>query len=68
MTKTGPTASADELIDANPELLDSRMMLTHYSAELLFSEEARRSWTRSRKPVSTSTRINNLDKPDNERF
>ena len=34
-------ASADAFIDANPRLLDSRIMLTHYSAELLFSEEAR---------------------------
>ena len=33
--------SADEFIDANPRLLDSRIMLTHYSAELLFSPEAR---------------------------
>jgi hypothetical protein len=34
-------ASADEFIDANPELLDSKIMLTHYSAALLFSPEAR---------------------------
>jgi hypothetical protein len=37
-----PTAdSADAFIDANPALLDSRIMLTHYSAEVLFSPEAR---------------------------
>ena len=36
--------SADELIAANPLLLDSSIMLTHYSARLLFSDEARRGW------------------------
>lgn len=35
------TTSADALIDANPSLLDSKIMLSHYSAEVLFSEEAR---------------------------
>jgi hypothetical protein len=34
-------SSADAFIDANPALLDSRIMLTHYSAEVLFSPEAR---------------------------
>lgn len=33
--------SADAFIDANPRLLDGGIMLTHYSAELLFSPEAR---------------------------
>jgi hypothetical protein len=33
--------SADAFIDSNPVMLDSRIMMTHYSAELLFSEEAR---------------------------
>ncbi len=33
---------SDEFIDANPTLLDRGIMLTHYSAEVLFSEEARR--------------------------
>ncbi|MEO8275029.1 MAG: hypothetical protein ABI639_02360 [Thermoanaerobaculia bacterium] len=37
----GATASADEFIAANPELLDSRIMLTHYSASVLFSPDAR---------------------------
>jgi hypothetical protein len=36
-----PCASADEFIAANPALLDARIMLTHYSAKLLFSDEAR---------------------------
>jgi hypothetical protein len=35
------SASADEFIDANPALLDRKIMMTHYSAELLFSDEAR---------------------------
>ena len=33
--------SADDLIDRNPRLLDGKIMLTHYSAGLLFSPEAR---------------------------
>lgn len=41
MEKGPDAASADAFIDANPELLDSRIMLTHYSAELLFSADAR---------------------------
>ena len=41
MDQTGDTASADEFIEANPMLLDSKIMLTHYSADLLFSPEAR---------------------------
>ena len=34
-------ASADVFIERNPVLLDSKIMLTHYSAGLLFSDEAR---------------------------
>ena len=41
MERTASCMSADEFIDANPILLDGRIMLTHYSAELLFSAEAR---------------------------
>ena len=41
MDRTGHSASADEFISANPILLDSKIMLTHYSADLLFSPEAR---------------------------
>lgn len=41
MDITPRTGSADALIDANPSMLDSRIMLTHYSAERLFSDEAR---------------------------
>lgn len=41
MNKTGGSSSADELIDRNPEMLDTKIMMTHYSAELLFSHEAR---------------------------
>lgn len=33
--------SADEFIEANPILLDSKIMLSHYSADLLFSSRAR---------------------------
>jgi cysteine synthase A len=41
MEISGPSASADAFIDANPRLLDAKIMLTHYSAGLLFSDEAR---------------------------
>jgi hypothetical protein len=41
MELTPNSESADEFINANPRLLDSGIMLTHYSAELLFSPAAR---------------------------
>jgi|SRR5882672_5375268 len=41
MHRSPEAASADDFIGRNPLLLDSRIMLTHYSADLLFSEEAR---------------------------
>ncbi len=41
MESSPPASSADGFIEANPSLLDSKIMMTHYSAELLFSEEAR---------------------------
>ena len=34
-------SSADDFIERNPQLLDAKIMLTHYSAELLFSTQAR---------------------------
>lgn len=41
MHRTSESSSADEFIERNPVLLDSRIMLTHYSAGLLFSDAAR---------------------------
>jgi hypothetical protein len=41
MAASPPAASADDFIDRNPGLLDSRIMMTHYSTDLLFSREAR---------------------------
>ena len=41
MEITAGSESADEFIDRNPRMLDSKIMLTHYSAEVLFSDEAR---------------------------
>ena len=39
---TSPVASsAADFIASNPRLLDSKIMLTHYSTEVLFSPEAR---------------------------
>lgn len=40
----GSSASATDFIARNPELLDSRIMLTHYSARVLFSADARASY------------------------
>lgn len=40
----GDARSADAFIDANPELLDPKILLTHYSAEVLFSPAARASF------------------------
>lgn len=44
MARAQPCSSAADFMAASPELLDSKIMLTHYSAELLFSAEARRSF------------------------
>ena len=41
MEISAPSESANAFIDANPRLLDAKIMLTHYSAELLFSDRAR---------------------------
>lgn len=41
MAETAACDSADELIDRNPRLLDPKIMLSHYSAEVLFSPSAR---------------------------
>lgn len=41
MHRSPEASSADDFIDRNPALLDSRIMLTHYSADLLFSPQAR---------------------------
>jgi hypothetical protein len=34
-------ASSEIFIENNPVILDSKIMMTHYSTELLFSDEAR---------------------------
>jgi hypothetical protein len=41
MARTPDTPSFDRLAEANPVMLDSKIMLTHYSAERLFSPDAR---------------------------
>jgi hypothetical protein len=41
MHRSPKASSADDFIARNPLLLDSKIMLTHYSAELLFSDQAR---------------------------
>jgi hypothetical protein len=61
MNKSASTSSAD-FIAKNQELLDSKIMLTHYSARVLFSPDARASFVEpdldpipphGRKPVSS---------------
>jgi hypothetical protein len=41
---TDNSKSADEFIDKNKVMLDSKIMMTHYSAEVLFSREARKAF------------------------
>jgi hypothetical protein len=41
MEATPDSDSAASFIEQNPVMLDSKIMMTHYSAELLFSDEAR---------------------------
>ncbi len=41
LEETESSCCADEFIDAHPEMLDPAVMLTHYSADRLFSAEAR---------------------------
>lgn len=41
MNKTGSYRSANAFMDKNPDILDTKIMMTHYSAEVLFSDEAR---------------------------
>lgn len=36
--------SADSFIDNNPKMLDTQIMMTHYSAGLLFSDDARKQF------------------------
>ena len=41
MECTPAAESADDFIEKNPRMLDAKIMMTHYSAEVLFSDEAR---------------------------
>jgi hypothetical protein len=44
MHRTPEASGADDFIDRNPMLLDTKIMLTHYSADLLFSDAARENF------------------------
>jgi len=44
MQHTNESKSADDFIDKNTKMLDSRIMMTHYSAEVLFSDQARQAF------------------------
>ena len=41
MHRSPAASSGDDFIARNPLLLDTKIMLTHYSADLLFSDDAR---------------------------
>jgi hypothetical protein len=44
MNQSTPCASSTDLVGLHPQLLDSKIMLTHYSADVLFSERARQTF------------------------
>ena len=44
MASTPHCRSANSFIDRNPEMLDTKIMLSHYSAEILFSDRARQQF------------------------
>jgi hypothetical protein len=44
MCRCGSTSSAEEFLTRNARLMDSKIMLTHYSAKLLFSADARQTF------------------------
>jgi hypothetical protein len=44
MNQSPPCSSSAELPRLHPQLLDSKIMLTHYSAEVLFSPAARQAF------------------------
>lgn len=44
MANSAPCASASAFLATNPVLLDTRIMLKHYSADRLFSVDARQSF------------------------
>lgn len=44
MQSTDDSQSADDFIEKNTVMLDSKIMMTHYSAEILFSDEARKAF------------------------
>jgi hypothetical protein len=44
MNNTENSSSADDFIEQHPVMLDSKIMLSHYSTEVLFSEDARQSF------------------------
>ena len=44
MKNTDHSQSADNFIEKNTVILDSKIMMTHYSAEVLFSNAARKAF------------------------
>ena len=46
MEASGPWASSEAFIEANPVLLDRKLLLRHYSPDVLFSDHARTAFLR----------------------
>lgn len=44
MQRAGNTAGSDDFLERSGVLLDSKVMLTHYSREVLFGDDARRAY------------------------
>jgi len=44
MKKTDTSESAQDFIEQNKTLLDPNIMMTHYSADVLFSDRARKKF------------------------
>lgn len=44
MNKTDRCTSAKDLIDRHPEMLDTKIMMSHYSADVLFTDAAREAF------------------------
>jgi hypothetical protein len=54
----------EEIVHANPQLLEKNFPLAYYSAELLFSDEARTSWVEPNlKPLSIDATATSSSSP-----
>ena len=59
MSQTDESKSADSFINSNPEMLNTKIMLTHYSADVLFSDNARKEFIEPNlEPIATAGSYN----------